>query len=38
MSFWRTSGSETAGQRFVVEWNGRPVQSIDKAFANVVAE
>jgi integrase len=26
------------GQRFVVEWNGRPVQSIDKAFANVVAD
>lgn len=25
------------GQRFAVEWNGKPVTSIDKAFANVVA-
>jgi integrase len=24
------------GQRFAVEWNGNPVQSVDKAFANVV--
>ncbi len=24
------------GQRFAVEWNGEPVKSIDKAFANVV--
>jgi integrase len=24
------------GQRFAVEWNGQPVQSVDKAFANVV--
>jgi integrase len=24
------------GQRFAVEWNGLPVQSVDKAFANVV--
>jgi integrase len=26
------------GQRFAVEWNGGPVQSVDKAFANVVAD
>jgi integrase len=26
------------GQRFAVEWNGKPVQSVDKAFANVVAD
>jgi integrase len=26
------------GQRFAVEWNGEPVQSVDKAFANVVAD
>ena len=26
------------GQRFAVEWNGKPVQSIDKAFANVVVD
>jgi integrase len=26
------------GQRFAVEWNGEPVKSIDKAFANVVAD
>jgi len=26
------------GQRFAVEWNGEPVRSIDKAFANVVAD
>jgi integrase len=26
------------GQRFAVEWNGNPVQSVDKAFANVVAD
>lgn len=25
-------------QRFAVEWNGEPVQSVDKAFANVVAD
>lgn len=25
------------GQRFAVEWNGDPVRSVDKAFANVVA-
>ena len=25
------------GQRFAVEWNGDPVQSVDKAFANVVS-
>jgi integrase len=24
------------GQQFAVEWNGNPVQSVDKAFANVV--
>jgi integrase len=24
------------GQRFAVEWNGLPVQSVDRAFANVV--
>lgn len=26
------------GQRFAVEWNGKPVQSVDKAFANAVAD
>jgi integrase len=26
------------GQRFAVEWNGEPVQSVKKAFANVVNE
>jgi integrase len=26
------------GQRFAVEWNGEPVQSVDRAFANVVAD
>ena len=26
------------GQCFVVEWNGEPVQSVDKAFANVVSD
>jgi integrase len=26
------------GQRFAVEWDGRPVQSVDKAFANVAAD
>jgi integrase len=26
------------GQAFAVEWNGDPVQSVDKAFANVVKE
>ena len=26
------------GQRFAVEWNGNPVQSVDKAFANVVID
>jgi integrase len=26
------------GQRFAVEWNGEPVQSVGKAFANVVAD
>lgn len=26
------------GQRFAVEWNGQPVRSVDKAFANVVAD
>ena len=26
------------GQRFAIEWNGNPVQSVDKAFANVVAD
>ncbi len=26
------------GQRFAVEWNGNPVQSVDKAFANVVTD
>jgi integrase len=26
------------GQRFAVEWNGEPVKSIDRAFANVVAD
>jgi integrase len=26
------------GQRFAVEWNGKPVQSVDKAFARVVAD
>jgi integrase len=26
------------GQRFAVEWNGEPVHSVDKAFANVVVD
>jgi integrase len=26
------------GQRFAIEWNGNPVLSVDKAFANVVAD
>jgi len=26
------------GQQFAVEWNGNPVQSVDKAFANVVTD
>ena len=26
------------GQEFAVEWNGSPVQSVDKAFANVVID
>jgi hypothetical protein len=27
-----------SGQRFAIEWNGEAVQSVDKAFANVVAD
>src|SRR5215470_4448734 len=27
-----------SGRRFVVEWNGKPVKAIEKAFANAVAD
>jgi len=29
---------KNSGQRFVVEWNGKPVKAIEKAFANAVAD